>query len=47
MELDLQKQHLAIRKKLDIHKEALAKMSPDRGSSGRFVYFYGFCEMVV
>ncbi|XP_060603505.1 M-phase phosphoprotein 9-like [Ruditapes philippinarum] len=35
MELELQKQHLAIRKKLDIHKEALAKMSPDRGSSGR------------
>ncbi|XP_052242193.1 uncharacterized protein LOC127852290 isoform X3 [Dreissena polymorpha] len=30
MEHELQKQHLAIRKKLDIHKEALAKMSPER-----------------
>lgn len=37
MELELQKQHLAIRKKLDIHKEALAKMSPDRDSSSRLV----------
>ncbi|XP_053375167.1 uncharacterized protein LOC128547220 [Mercenaria mercenaria] len=35
MELELQKQHLAIRKKLDIHKEALVKMSPDRISSTR------------
>ncbi|XP_052801345.1 zinc finger CCCH domain-containing protein 13-like [Mya arenaria] len=29
MEHELQKQHSAIRKKLDIHKEALAGMSPD------------------
>ncbi|KAL4223151.1 M-phase phosphoprotein 9 [Mactra antiquata] len=36
MELELQKQHLAIRKKLDIHKEALAKMSPDRDGTRRY-----------
>jgi len=33
MEHELQKQHLTIRKKLDIHKEALAKMSPEREST--------------
>lgn len=33
MEHELQKQHLAIRKKLDIHKDALAKMSPERETS--------------
>ena len=32
MESELQKQHQTIRKKLDIHKEALRRMSPERDS---------------